>query len=76
MEFNDELVLTIALGLRDAGHSATAERLELPMTAKRWCSPSTSPNATRSCKCSSTCGLCELRPVLFKQQEWRVREGS
>jgi hypothetical protein len=74
---NDKLVLTIASRLRDAGLSVTAERLETAYDRETMVLALDIPERDEILQVLVDCaeGLCELRAVLLKQQEWRVREG-
>ena len=70
---NDKL----ASRLRDAGLDATAERLETAYDRKTMVLPLDISERDDVLQVLVHCddGLCELRAVLLKQQEWRVREG-
>jgi hypothetical protein len=73
---NDKLVLTIASKLRDAGLHATAEGLETAYDRDTMVLALDNPERDEILAVLVYCQeLCELRAVLLKQQEWRVREG-
>jgi len=73
----DKLVLTIAANLRNAGHDITAEWLEGAYDKEVKVLALQLFHRDEILEVLVDCpeGLCELRAVLLKQQEWRVREG-
>ena len=73
----DKLVLTLAAKLRDAGLDDTAERLETAYDLETAVLALSIAHRDDMLQVLVDCpeGLCELRAVLLKQQEWRVREG-
>ena len=75
--FEDKRVLTLAAKLRDAGLDDTAERLEIAYDRETAVLARSITARDDILQVLVDCpeGLCELRAVLLKQQEWRAREG-
>ena len=74
---DDKRVLTLALKLRDAGLIETAERLETAYDQETKVLALTIVHRDDILQVLVDCpdGLCELRALMLKQQEWRAREG-
>ena len=74
---DDKRVLTLAAKLRDAGLDDTAERLETAYDRETKVLALEVRERDEILTVLVDCpeGLCELRAVLLKQQEWRAREG-
>jgi hypothetical protein len=73
----DALVLELARLLRDAELTATAETLEIAYDAERAIVALTIDDREPILRALEDCpdGLGELRAVLLREHEWRVREG-
>ena len=73
----DKLVLTLAARLNEAGLYETAVRLETAYDLETKVLALSIAHRDDILQVLVDCpeGLCELRAVLLKQQEWRVREG-
>jgi hypothetical protein len=73
----DALVLDLARMLREAELPATAETLERAYDAERRIVALTVTDRESLLRALEDCpdGLGELRAVLLKEHEWRVREG-
>ena len=73
----DKLVLSLAQRLSDAGLYETAVRLKTAYDLETKVLALTIAHRDDILQVLVDCpeGLCELRAVLLKQQEWRVREG-
>jgi hypothetical protein len=74
---NDRLVLDLAQRLRDADLLDTAAVLEDAYDAERRVAALTITAREAILRALEDCpdGLAELRGVLLKEHEWRVREG-
>jgi hypothetical protein len=77
VDVEDKLVLTLAARLNEAGLYETAVRLETAYDLETKVLALTSAHRDDILTVLLDCpeGLCELRAVLLRQQEWRVREG-
>jgi hypothetical protein len=73
----DRLALTLASRLRIAGYKATAERIESAYDHEARMVALEIVDRDNILQVLVDCpeGLGELRAVLFKQHEWRLREG-
>ena len=74
---DDKLVLTLAAKLSDAGLYETAVRLEnaYDLETKVFALSIAARDEILRVLVDCPDGLCELRAMLLKQQQWRDREG-